>query len=156
MPTQSTGARRAHSRGEHMLGPGIFLLTTPPIKSTHLPKAQAPAKHAHAESTCWGQDYFTNRPIYKSTGARRAHPRGEHMLGPGIFLLTTPNKSTRLPKVHAPGEHTHAESTCWGQNFFYRPKSFSCHLILILISSKCRLRSTPRSRSKVDIAKCEF
>ena len=110
MPSQNTGARRARSRGEHMLGPGVFLVTTP-NKSTCLPEAKAPGERTHAESTCWGQDYFINHPKYKSTGARRAHSRGEHVLGQGFFLIT-PNKGTRLPKAQAPGEHAHAESTC--------------------------------------------
>ena len=66
-----------------MMEPGIFLLTTPNM-STCRPKAQAPGQHTHAESTCWGQEFF----IYH------------------------PNKSTRLPKAQAPGEHAHAESTC--------------------------------------------
>ena len=53
MPTHSTGAREAHSRGEHILGPLII-----PNKSTCLPKAHASGEHARAESTFWGQEFF--------------------------------------------------------------------------------------------------
>ena len=67
-----------------MLGPGVFLVTTP-NKSTCLPEAKAPGERTHAESMCWGQDYFINHPKYKA---------------------------------RAPGEHTRAGSTCWGQEFF--------------------------------------